>query len=251
MTENVKPRGIFGMGVVTLIILAVLLSLGFWQLQRMDAKHALMAALDERLTLAPVGLPDQSQWASLNPADSEFRRVTFTATYSDKPDAMVYGAGSSVRKDVPGAATWAFMPATLASGATLVVNAGFINNTMMDRALQDRIIAQLRTGAPVTMIGYLRFPEDSGILTQSPDLKKRIWFHRDTPAMTKALNWGPIAPFYIDLESPVQPNGVPNAGPLQVKLKDNHLQYAITWFGLAITVVAGFGFWVRGRRRAG
>jgi len=42
---------------------------------------------------------------------------------------------------------------------------------------------------------------------------------------------------------------VPKPGPLQVRLKDDHLQYAITWFGLALVVAATFAFWVRGRRR--
>ena len=70
---------------------------------------------------------------------------------------------------------------------------------------------------------------------------------------SRALGWGrdgqKVAPFYIDLEQPVPANGIPKPGPLEVHLKDAHLQYAITWFALAGVVVIAFGVWVRGQRR--
>ncbi len=68
--------------------------------------------------------------------------------------------------------------------------------------------------------------------------------------VARALAWGEVAPFYVDLEAPVPPSGVPKPGPLSVRLKDDHMQYAITWFGLALVVAAAFGFWVAGQRRA-
>ena len=58
-----------------------------------------------------------------------------------------------------------------------------------------------------------------------------------------------VAPFYIDLETPVPDSGVPKPGPLSVHLKDDHLQYAITWFMLAAAVVIAFGVWWRAQRR--
>ena len=59
-----------------------------------------------------------------------------------------------------------------------------------------------------------------------------------------------VSPFYIDLEQPVPESGVPKPGPLTVRLKDDHLQYAITWFTLAFAVMIAFGVWWRGQRRA-
>ena len=50
-----------------------------------------------------------------------------------------------------------------------------------------------------------------------------------------------VAPFYVDLETPVPGSGIPKPGPLSVQLKDDHLQYAITWFALAGAVVIAFG----------
>jgi cytochrome oxidase assembly protein ShyY1 len=236
-------------GLFTLAMVAVLVGLGVWQLQRRAEKHALIAALDERLALAPVALPQAGAWNGLSAAKDEFRRVTFIATYAPLPDAMVYSAGSAVRDDISGPGAWAFLPARLASGEIVAVNAGFVQNTMQDRAQQDRAASRLVTGQPVTLTGYLRFPEAAGLTTPREDAAKRLWFVRDVPAMARALGWGSIAPFYVDLEAPVPDSGIPKPGPLHVRLKDDHLQYAITWFGLAAVVVIAFGFWLRAQRR--
>ena len=248
-TISPRPRSIAGFAITSLIIVATLLSLGFWQLQRRSEKHALIAALDARLAEAPVALPSPDRWTSMNAATDEFRRVTFTATYKPQPDAMVYSSGSGVRPDVPGAVTWAFLPAALPDGATVVINTGFVQNTMQDRAQQDRVAKTLVTSAPVTMTGYLRYPETAGTLTPHDDFAKRLWFNRDQRAMANALGWGDVAPFYVDLETPVPANGIPKPGPLVVRLKDDHMQYAITWFSLAAAVVIAFGVWTRGQKR--
>ena len=247
MTTRPRRRGLIGLSLFTLVIVGLLVGLGVWQLQRRTAKHALLAALSERLSAAPGALPAAATWPTLNPERDEFRRVTFTATLKPLPDAMVYASGSAVRPDAVGPVTWAFLPAQLASGETIVINAGFVQNTMQDRAQQDRAVQRLITGAPVAMTGYLRFPEVAGSLTATTNAAKRLWFTRDQRAMAQQLGWGDVAPFYVDLESPVPDSGIPKPGPLDVRLKDDHLQYAITWFGLAAAVLGAFGVWLRQR----
>jgi cytochrome oxidase assembly protein ShyY1 len=244
-----RGRGIAGFGVFTLLMVALFVGLGVWQLQRRVEKHALIAALTERLAAAPQSLPPSSQWRELAPARDEFRRVHFTATYARQPDAMVYSSGSAVREDISGPGTWAFLPAKLPGGETIAVNTGFVQNTMQDRAQQDRSVAPLVTNAPVTLTGYIRFPEKAGTLTPPENPAKRLWFTRDHLAMARAFAWGEVAPFYLDLEAPVPLSGIPKPGPLEVHLKDDHLQYAITWFALAGAVVIAFGVWWRGQRR--
>jgi surfeit locus 1 family protein len=250
---GVRQHSVAGFGVFTLIMVALFVGLGLWQLQRRVEKHALIAALTERLAAAPGPLPPASQWSALTPARDEFRHVSFAATYQSRPDAMVYSSGSSVREDISGPGTWAFLPARLPSGQTIVVNAGFVQNTMQDRAQQDRAVVRLITNEPVTLTGYIRFPESAGMLTPPENLAKRLWFTRDHLAMARVLGWGergrPVAPFYIDLEQPAPASGIPKPGPLQVHLKDDHLQYAITWFGLAGAVVIAFAVWWRAQRR--
>ena len=256
MTGGLSSRrpAVAGFAVFTLVMVAAFTGLGIWQLQRRVEKHALIAMLNERLVAAPEGLPAPSQWNALTPGRDEFRRVSFTATYAPLPDAMVYGAGSAVRDDVSGPGTWAFLPAQLADGNTVVVNTGFVQNTMQDRAQQDRAVRRLITGDPVQLTGYLRFPENAGMLTPPENAAKRLWFSRDHLAMSRALGWvengKAVAPFYVDLEQPVPESGIPKPGPLSVRLKDDHLQYAITWFTLASAVVVAFGVWWRAQRRA-
>lgn len=250
MNETSSKRGVAGFMLFTLLLTAAFVALGIWQLQRRTAKHELIAALTERLAAAPVALPPPAQWTALTPARDEFRRVSFTATYAAAPDAMVYSSGSAVRKDASGPGTWAFLPARLAGGEMVVVDAGFVENTMQDRSVEDRAVTKLVTGAPVQLTGYLRFPEAAGWLTPAENRAKRLWFVRDHRAIAGALGWGEVAPFYLDLEQPAPENGIPRPGPLDVHLKDDHLQYAITWFALAGAVLIAFGAWVRGRRRA-
>jgi surfeit locus 1 family protein len=247
----ISVRRFVGLGIFTLLTLALLIGLGVWQLQRRAEKHALIARLTERLAAAPGALPSPTQWNALTPAEDEFRRVRFSATFESGPDAMVYSSGSALREDISGPGTWAFMPARLSTGDTVVVNTGFVQNTMQDRDQQDRAMAQLVTGQPLTMTGYIRFPESAGALTPRENIAKRLWFTRDHLGMARALGWGEIAPFYIDLEQPAPPNGIPKPGPLQVHLKDDHLQYAITWFGLAGAVLIAFAVWVFGQKREG
>ncbi|MGB8399350.1 SURF1 family protein [Bradyrhizobium sp.] len=249
-----RRRGTAGFGIFTLVMVAAFAGLGSWQLQRRAEKHALIAALEQRLAASPEALPAAALWRTLTPERDEFRRVSFTATYARLDDAMVYSSGSAVRNDVSGPGTWAFLPARLPDGETVVVNAGFVPNTMQDRGWQDRAVGTLITGAPVKLTGYLRFPEPAGILTPPENTAKRLWFTRDHPAMARALGWGEggkaLASFYVDLESPMPESGIPKPGPLEVHLKDDHLQYAITWFALAGAVAIAFGVWWRGQRRA-
>lgn len=231
--------------VSTGIIVAVLLSLGVWQLQRRVEKLALIAALDERLAAQPVALPAPARWGELTPQANEFRRVHLSGVIDAREQAQVFASPSALRKDVSGIGVWAFAPVRLAGGETVVVNRGFVAD--------GQIPAQPATAGPATLTGYIRFREAPGWLTPSPDRNKRLWFVRDHLAMTAALAWAApqsVAPFYIDLESPAPPGGVPKPGPLQVNLKNDHLQYAVTWFLLAAAVTIAYGVWVRGQYRA-
>jgi cytochrome oxidase assembly protein ShyY1 len=249
MTETAGRRYL-GFGLFTLAMVAIFVGLGGWQLERRAEKHALIAALTERLAADPVPLPPASEWGKLTPQKDEFRRVHFKVAYDGRSDAMVFSSGSAVRDDISGPGTWAFMPARLQGGETIVVNVGFVQNTMQDRALEDRAVSRLVTDLPVDLTGYIRFPERAGMLTPAASPAKRLWFTRDHLEMSRLLGWGEIAPFYIDLERPVPPNGTPSPGPLHVHLKDDHMQYAITWFALAAAVVVAFFVWLRGKRRS-
>ncbi|MDQ8730391.1 SURF1 family cytochrome oxidase biogenesis protein [Bradyrhizobium sp. LHD-71] len=227
----------------TVVIVAVLLSLGVWQLERRVDKLALIAALDDRLAAAPVALPPAARWGAVRKARDEFRRVTLTGVIDADEQAQVFASGSPLRKDVSGTGVWVFAPVRLASGETVVVNRGFLAD--------GQEMPPLPANEPVTLTGYIRFPEPPGWLTPHADRTKHLWFVRDHLAMAQALGWADpqhVAPFYIDLEAPVPTGGGPKPGPLQVSLKNDHLQYAVTWFLLAAAVTIAFGFWLRGQK---
>jgi cytochrome oxidase assembly protein ShyY1 len=238
----VSRRGIVGLGLITLVMLGCLVSLGIWQIHRKQEKRALIAALTARLAAEPVPLAPAQAWPTLTPEHDEFRRVTLRALPDARPHAFVFTSGSALRPDVSGLGVWEFAPVRTPSGETVVVNLGFVPD--------GKVALDRSDSAPVTLTGYLRFPEQSTVFTPLPDLGRRTWYGRDSTAMAQTLDWGEVAPFYVDLEAPAPAAEWPKPGPLQVGLRDLHLQYAITWFGLAAVVAAAFAVWAAGQRRA-
>ena len=235
-----QPRSIWGLALIALVMVSVLIGLGVWQLHRKDEKRALIDALTARLAAPPVPLPPKSKWAFLNSQDDEFTRVKFEATLDTRSQASVYSSGSALRTDISGLGTFVFAPARLIDGSSVVVDRGFV----LDGADIPKLMPQV-----FEIIGYIRFSEKAGLFTPHEDAVKRLWFLRDHVAMARVNDWGEVAPFYIDVERQVPAVALPKAGPLQVHLKDDHLQYAITWFELAFAVAATFGFWIFGQRR--
>jgi surfeit locus 1 family protein len=160
-------------------------------------------------------------------------------------EALVYTAGSPFRPDVTGTGYWVFAPAQLAGGSIVIVNRGFVPLDRKDPATR----AQANQRGTVEIVGVMRWPETRGLFTPADDPKTNVWYLRDPEAMAAAKNWATAAPFYIDQEAPVPPGGLPLPGKLSVQLPDNHLQYAITWFGLALALAGVYVVWVAGRFR--
>ncbi len=221
-------------GLLTIVGLAILISLGIWQLQRKAWKEALIATLEVQLKAPPVPLPPASEWTALNRDNSEFRRVAFQADSSGPAkSAYLYTGASALRADVKQAGYFVFSPARLPEGQTVVVNRGYV-------PAANKIEAGPATGE---IVGYLRWPEAPGWFVTEHDASGETWFVRDPVAMARERGWGSVAPFYIDQEAPVPAGGFPKPGPLTVKLKNDHLGYAITWFGLAASLLAVFLAW--------
>jgi surfeit locus 1 family protein len=234
-------------GLLTLVGLVVLICLGTWQLERKAWKDALVAALAERLSAPPQRLPARETWARLSANDTEFRRVTFPAEYLHEQEARVYSAGSALRPDVSGPGYWIFTPARLPGGSVVVVNRGFVPEGRQDQ--QTR--AQGQVGGIIDIVGAMRWPEQRSAFSAKDDPANSLWFVRDHLAMAEAKGWGQVAPFYIDQETPTAPDSGPRAGPLQPRLPNNHLGYAITWYGLAAALLVIFVLWARKRLREG
>lgn len=238
-------RGLFLPSLVTLIAFAVLIALGTWQLQRKAWKEELIGTLTQRFAAAPVDLPPPAQWTSLRQDRDEFTRVKFRAEYLPGKEALVWATGSGLRDDVKGPGVFVFTPARLAAGETVAVNRGYVADQQPTGATKRPAPAS----GPVEITGILRWPEPKGWeLTAAYDKGAQLWFVRDQRAMAQEYGWRHVAPFYIERESQTPADGLPPPGPLKPNLPNNHLQYAVTWYGLALVLLAVFGFWVRSRR---
>jgi len=227
--------------------LGVLVALGTWQLERKAWKEELIATLQSRLSAPPAHLPARERWQRLDAAKDEFTRVEFPATFVPGEEAFVYSSGSGLRPDVKEPGYWVFSPARLSGGSLVVVNRGFVPEGRRDAKTRP-------DGEPegvVDIVGAMRWPEPRGTFTPNDEPARNLWFARDPAAMAKAKSWGNVAPFYIDQEAPAAPGGLPRVGPLKANLPDNHLQYAITWYGLAVVLVVASLLLFRSRRRQG
>jgi surfeit locus 1 family protein len=247
-TGAAARRGLLIPVVFVVLAVAGLLALGTWQVQRKAWKEDLVSALGKRLSDAPVALPPASQWGSLDPAADEFTRVRFTAAFLpgrrlDDPqrEARLYtGGASALRTDIKGPGYFVFAPARLSDGSTVVVNRGYVANP---RPIASTPPVALPPG-PVEVIGVIRWPERPSWFDTVHSATEDLWFVRDPLAMAAQNGWGYVAPFYIDMEAPDPPGDVPKPGPIQVHLRNEHLQYAITWFGLAAVVIVMFVIWL-------
>jgi surfeit locus 1 family protein len=240
-TRRGARRSWHGLLVPSLLAFAALIALGTWQLERKAWKEGLIASLGERLAAPPEALPAPGDWPSLARADDEYRRVRFSAVFDYAGEALVYGAASAFRPDVSGPGYWVFTPAQLAGGGIVIVNRGFVPEGRQDGATR-------RDGevpGPITITGALRWPDRSWF-TPADEPAKNLWFARDPAAIAAAKGLGAVAPFYAEQESPVPPGGLPQPGRLVVQLANNHLQYAVTWFGLAAVLAAVFITWAFG-----
>jgi surfeit locus 1 family protein len=248
----VRRRGSVWAGVIVLAAFAVLVSLGTWQLERKAWKQGVIATLEQRVNTDPVPLPAAGQWPRLTPTDDEYRRVRFTATLDPTQEALVYTAGSALRKDVSGVGYWVLSPARLPGGGIVVVNRGFVPESGKDSKARAAPLP-----GPIEIVGALRWPEPPGLFTPAGDLGRNTWYARDHVPIAAVKGWGQdsgqagsVAPFYVEQESPVPAGGGPKPGRLVPQLPDNHLQYAVTWYGLALMLVGVAGAFVLSRRRA-
>ena len=227
----------------TLTALAMLIGLGTWQLERKTWKEALIARVNARLAAAPAELPRPEEWAHLTASDAEYRRVTFRADFRHDQEALVQAAKSAFRDDVSGVGYWVFTPAQV-SAKQVLVNRGFVPEYRRDPASRPEGQVQ---GTEIT--GVLRWPEPRGWFTPADEPARNLFHARDPAAIARAKNLD-AAPFYIEQEAPVPPGGLPHPSGLRVRLANDHLQYAITWYSLAAVLIGVFLVWVRGRQRS-
>jgi surfeit locus 1 family protein len=236
-----KRRSWHGLLIPALLAFAVLMALGTWQIKRKAWKEGLIAALTTRLSAPPVALPPPASWPTLDRTNNEYRHVAFNAQFEAGQDALVYATATAFRPDVDasGQGYWVFTPARLADGSLAVVNRGFVPKDVWDA--NAHAVAPI--SGSVTITGVIRWPDERHWFTPNDDPVANLWFSRDPAAMAAAKGWVHASPFYVEQESPIPPGGWPQPGKLVVRLRNEHLQYAMTWYGLALALVIMFVSW--------
>ena len=118
----------------------------------------------------------------------------------------------------------------MSDGSVVVVNRGF--TPLADaKTLPNRANPGI-----VEVTGAMRWPEASHWFTPKANPAENLWFVRDPAPIAAAKGWGPVAPFYVEQELPVPPADGPSPASSCPSLPDNHLQYAVTWYGLALVL---------------
>lgn len=239
-----RRRGIIIPLIFVLVSVAGLIWLGTWQLERLHWKEGLIAELESKLSAKPTDLPPRERWARLPAAENEFRRVAFPAEFLPGEEALVYSSGSLLRPDAKGPGYWVFSPARLLGGSVVVVNRGFVPEGKQDPKTRAEGVPK----GVIEIVGAMRWPGARGEFTPADEPAKNLWFARDIASMAAEKKWGTVAPFYVDQEAPPALGGFPKVGPLTPSLPNSHLQYAVTWYGLALVVLISALFFLRARR---
>jgi surfeit locus 1 family protein len=246
--EIKKRRSWRGLLIPALLAFAALVALGTWQIERKAWKEGLIAALNERLAAPTVALPLPRAWPTLDQASNEYRHVIFSAAFDYPEEALVLAAASAFRPDVSGPGIWVFTPARLADGGVVVVNRGF---APFKTPWKPDLKLDRRALGIVEITGVMRWPDARHWYTPNGAPDKNLWFVRDPATIAADKGWGSVSPFYVEQESPLPPPGTwPQPGKIVVNLPNNHLQYAVTWYGLALALVVVFAVWARSSRRA-
>lgn len=207
----------------TVVMLSITVGLGLWQLQRLEWKRGLLAEIDRGEAAAPV---------PLGPSPEAFTRVFIEGRF--EPSTARYGAEvRSLRTSGP------------VMGARLITP---LDRPGQDTVLVDRGWAPLDFDAtpptgPVRVEGYVRPPEHVGQLGIADDPAARRFYSLDPVAIGMALGLTREAPFTVVALGP--PGTVPEPASSLPRPPNDHLTYAITWFGLSIVLVGVFAAYVR------
>ena len=212
-----------GMTIAVAIALAILIGLGVWQLQRLKWKEGLLAHIAALQTAQAVDVSPVID-AIGHGRDVDFTRVRATCPgLAAAPFLELYG----IREGQAGVRLISACAVQSATYRTVLVDRGFIADTSPERPKVDA-----SDTAPVALVGVLRKPDKANFV--SPPNRPGHWFTRDVAAMARSLNAPAPAPVFLFAETATNPELkalVP--APVPSDIPNRHLEYAITWFGLA------------------
>ena len=217
----------FTFSILLLAGFAVLTGLGVWQLERRGWKLDLIAQVERRVHAEPVEAPGPSSWPHIDTANA-YRRVRVTGHYTGIHTTLVQAVTEL------GGGYWILAPFQTDEGFMVLVNRGFVPMDEAPAFLKDQV-----PGNNTSVTGLLRVTEPGGAFLRRNDPAADRWYSRDVGAMAAARGLADVAPYFIDADASGNRDGVPVGGLTVISFPNNHLTYALTWFGLA-AMLAGW-----------
>ncbi len=212
---------------VPLLLLALTLGLGVWQVHRLHWKQAILARIAQADRSPPVPLGDA--------AVTQFERVRATGTL--RPDlAVSYATDVRDLRSGPTFGVFLLEPMIRPDAAPLLVDLGWVPADPHGRA-------SLTVSGTRTIDGYVRTAEPPSLFTPAPTLPIRQFYALDPPAIGRAIGLPGLVPFTLVAVGPDRPDAFPEPAETLPRPPNNHLQYALTWFSLAAVVLIGTSFW--------
>ena len=268
-TQPADQRRLVRRAVLLVVGIALFLgfvALGTWQVQRRAWKLDLIERVDQRVHAAPVALPPPGEWPRVSAESHEYLPVVASGHWLPGKTVLTQAVTAL------GAGFWVVSALQQDDGTQVLVNRGFIPQAQ--RAQWADTAADVSANAAQqprsTVQGLLRMTEPKGGFLRSNDPAQQRWFSRDVAAMAQALQLPRAAPFFIDAGLPAPGTASltaeaaevagaaaaadgawPRAGLTTIRFPNSHLVYAITWYGLALMVLAAGWFVARYARRAG
>ncbi len=221
----IRFRPLTGPTLWTVPAVLVLVALGFWQVQRLHEKDALITAISERMKAVETPVSDVLR---LPVGEMEWRRVQARGRFLHDKEAYVYATEFELGQGVH-----VLTPFALDGEGTVLVDRGFV--PLASRAPETRQAGQVE--GDVAISGIVRLEGERNMFTPPADERQRTWYSRDIEGIARVLGLTLTAPIVIVADQPANPGGLPKFPGYRVDIPNNHLQYAGTWFGLALTLV--------------
>ncbi len=220
------------LSLIALAAFCVLVGLGYWQLQRLRSKTALTDRIAERVAAQPIGLPPAL--ALSDPAAMlalDYRRVRLTGTFRHDKELHWH------RPSKDGQAGYRVVtPLERPDGSFVLVSRGWVPPDRLDPATRP----DGQTGGAVVVEGVARLPEAGGWMAPQNDPDDNIWFVLDVDEMARHVGVARAFPLYVEAGDAPNPGGLPIGGQTEIEIRNRHLEYVVTWWGLAAALVLVF-----------
>lgn len=237
-----RPRSVLTLGLLGVLIVAMiagLLALGVWQVERRAWKLDLIRQVDARVHAPASPAPGPDRWPSVNTDRDQYRHVILRGTFQNDRETLTqavtdYGAGF-----------WVMTPFRTDAGFTVLINRGYVSTER--RAPESRAAGQI--AGETTVQGLLRITEPKGGFLRANDPATERWRSRDVAAIAAHRGLTNVAPYFVDADATANPGGWPIGGLTVIRFPNSHLVYALTWFGLALMLAFGGGILIWDERR--